>query len=287
MGGSNLVDGWGISANVIPFRYAAVQTRSWTPVPNCQRLGGMGRYDDKRVVITGGSSGLGLATAKHLMNEGARVLITGRTPEKLAEAGRQLGGDAVAVESDTSSLPQIDALAERVKVEFGTVDALVVNAGIGSFDPFDAVTEETWDDVFAINTKGPFFTVQRLAPLLTEGSSVILNTSIANQTGWDALSVYSASKAALRSMARTLGRELLPRKIRVNAISPGSIDTGKLEKELPAERAEQLKAQFTATNPMGRWGHPDEFAQAVAFLAFDATFMVGIELVIDGGYSQL
>jgi NAD(P)-dependent dehydrogenase (short-subunit alcohol dehydrogenase family) len=248
---------------------------------------GMGRYEGKTVVITGGSSGLGLATAQHLVDEGAHVLITGRTWTTLADAGRRLGDNAICVESDTSSLPEIDALAERVKAEFGTVDALVVNAGIGSFDPFDAVTEHTYDEVFAINTKGPFFTVQKLAPLLTNGGSVILNTSIANQTGWDALSVYSASKAALRSMARTLGRELLPRNVRVNAISPGSIDTGKLEKELPAERAAQLKAEFTATNPMGRWGHPDEFARAVAFLAFDATFMVGIELIIDGGYSQL
>ncbi|MDF2825958.1 MAG: short-chain dehydrogenase, partial [Mycobacterium sp.] len=130
-------------------------------------------------------------------------------------------------------------------------------------------------------------TVQKLAPLLADGGSIILNTSIANQTGWDALSVYSASKAALRSMARTLGRELLPRNIRVNAISPGSIDTGKLDKELPPDRAAEVKARFTATNPMGRWGRADEFAAAVAFLAFEATFMVGIELVIDGGYSQL
>jgi len=252
-----------------------------------RRLDGMGRYEGKRIAITGGTSGLGLATAQHLIDEGARVLITGRTPSAVAAAGRQLGDNAVAVESDTSSLPQIDALADRVKAEFGTVDALVVNAGIGSFDPFDAVTEQTYDEVFAINTKGPFFTVQRLAPLISEGGSVILNTSIANQTGWPALSVYSASKAALRSMARTFGKELLPRNIRVNAISPGSIDTGKLEKELPPERAAELRAEFTATNPMGRWGHPDEFARAVAFLAFDATFMVGIELVIDGGLSQL
>jgi NAD(P)-dependent dehydrogenase (short-subunit alcohol dehydrogenase family) len=246
----------------------------------------MGRYDGKNVVITGGSSGLGLATAQHLVDEGARVLITGRTPETLEDAGRRLGGNAVTVQSDASSLSEIDALADRVEAEFGTVDALFVNAGIGSFDPFDAVTEQTFDEVFAINTKGPFFTVQKLAPLLAEGSGVVLTTSTANQAGWDALSVYSASKAALRSMARTLSRELLPRRIRVNAISPGSIDTGKLEKEVP-ERAAQLKAEFTASNPMGRFGHPDEFAPAVAFLAFDATFVAGVELVVDGGDSQL
>jgi NAD(P)-dependent dehydrogenase (short-subunit alcohol dehydrogenase family) len=246
----------------------------------------MSRYDGKNVVITGGSSGLGLAAAQYLVDNGARVLVTGRHRETLEDAGRRLGGNGIPVQSDTSSLPDIDALADRVRSEFGTVHALILNAGIGSFDPFDAVTEPTFDEVFAINVKGPFFTVQKLAPLLTEGSGVVLTTSIANQTGWDALSVYSASKAALRSMARTLSRELLPKGIRVNAISPGSIDTGKLEKEAP-DKATQLKAEFAASSPMKRWGHPDEFAPAVAFLAFDATFAAGIELVIDGGESQL
>jgi NAD(P)-dependent dehydrogenase (short-subunit alcohol dehydrogenase family) len=246
----------------------------------------MSRYDGKNVVITGGSSGLGLAAAQYLVDNGARVLVTGRHRETLEDAGRRLGGNGIPVQSDTSSLPDIDALADRVRSEFGTVHALILNAGIGSFDPFDAVTEPTFDEVFAINVKGPFFTVQKLAPLLAEGSGVVLTTSIANQTGWDALSVYSASKAALRSMARTLSRELLPKGIRVNAISPGSIDTGKLEKEAP-DKAAQLRAEFMASSPMKRWGHPDEFAPAVAFLAFDATYAAGIELVIDGGESQL
>lgn len=246
----------------------------------------MDRYDGKKVVLTGGSSGLGLAAAQYLVEHGAHVMVTGRHEDTLRAAARRLGDRAITVRSDASALADIDALAERVRAEFGTVDALVVNAGIGSFDPFDAVTEQTFDEVFAINAKGPFFTVQRLSPLLTDGSAVVLTTSIANQTGWDALSVYSASKAALRSMARTLSRELLPRGIRVNAISPGSIDTGKLEKEVP-ERAAQLKAEFTASSPMRRWGRPDEFAPAVAFLAFDATFVAGIELVVDGGQSQL
>lgn len=246
----------------------------------------MGRYDGKTVVLTGGSSGLGLAAAQFLVDNGAQVLVTGRHEETLRDAARQLGSRGIAVRSDTSVPADIEALAERVGAEFGAVDALVVNAGIGSFDPFLAVTEQTFDEVFAINTKGPFFTVQRFVPLLSEGAGVVLTTSIANQTGWDALSVYSASKAALRSMARTLSRELLPRGIRVNAVSPGSIDTGKLEKEVP-ERAAELKTEFTASSPMRRWGRPDEFAPAVAFLAFDATFAAGIELVVDGGQSQL
>lgn len=246
----------------------------------------MSRYDGRNVVITGGSSGLGLAAAQLMTSEGARVLVTGRTPGTLDDARRALGDNGIAVRSDTSSLNDIDALVERVGDELGTVDALVVNAGVGSFDSFDAVTEQTFDEVFAINTKGPYFTVQRLAPLLVDGASVVLTTSIANQTGWDRLSVYSASKAAVRSLARTLSSELLPRGIRVNAISPGSIDTGKLEKEVP-ERAAQLKAAFTESSPMHRWGRPDEFAPAVVFLAFDATYVAGIELIVDGGESQL
>lgn len=246
----------------------------------------MGRYDGKNVVITGGSSGLGLAAARYLVQQGARVMVTGRNQETLDDAARFLGDRGITVASGAGSLTAIDALATRVRADFGTIDALIVNAGIGSFDAFVDVTEETFDQVFAINTKGPFFTVQKLAPLLNRGSGVVLTTSIANQTGWDALSVYSASKAAVRSMARTLSRELLPRGIRVNAISPGSIDTGKLEKEAP-EKAAALKAEFEASSPMQRWGHPDEFAPAVAFLAFDATFVAGIELVVDGGESQL
>lgn len=247
----------------------------------------MGRYNGKNVVVIGGSSGLGLATAQLLADDGARVMVTGRHQETLEDAGRRLGGNAVTVRSDVGSLPEIDALADRVKAEFGTVDALLVNAGIGSYDPFDAVPEQTYDEVFTINTKGPFFTVQKLAPLLAEGSGVVLTTSIVNVLAYDAVSVYSASKAALRSMARTLARELLPRKIRVNAVSPGPIDTGKLEKELPAERAAQMKAEFAASNPMLRFGRPDEFARAAAFLAFDATFTTGAELAVDGGHSQL
>lgn len=247
----------------------------------------MSRYDDKNVVITGGSSGLGFVTAQLLVNEGARVIVTGRTRTTLDDARRQLGDKAIAIQSDTSSLAEIDTLVERVNDEFGTVDALFVNAGIGSYDPFDAVTEQTYDEVFAINTKGPYFTVQKLVPLLTAGSGVVLTTSIVNVLGYDAVSVYSATKAALRSMARALARELLPRDIRVNAVSPGPIDTGKLEKELPADRAAGMKAEFAASNPMQRFGHPDEFARAAVFMAFDATFTTGAELAVDGGHSQL
>ncbi|MFJ4335724.1 glucose 1-dehydrogenase [Streptomyces sp. NPDC088935] len=246
-----------------------------------------GKYEGKHVVITGGSSGFGLATARLLVDEGARVLLTGRNQATLDAAREQLGTNAVAVRSDASSLTDIDALTDRVRTEFGTVDALFANAGVNGFAPFEETTEELFDDILRINAKGPYFTVQKLAPLLAEGSGVVLTTSVANVLGLPALSAYAASKAALRSMTRSLARELLPRKVRVNAVSPGPIDSGILEKSMPREAAEQTKAQMAADNPMLRMGSPDEVAKAVAFLAFEATFTTGTELAVDGGGSQL
>jgi NAD(P)-dependent dehydrogenase (short-subunit alcohol dehydrogenase family) len=247
----------------------------------------MGKYDGKHIVITGGSSGFGLTTAKLLADEGARVLFTGRTEATLEAARNELGDNAIAVRSDAGSVADIEALADRVKAEFGTVDALFVNAGINAFAPFEATTEELYDQVFAINAKGAYFTVQKLAPLLGEGAGVVLTTSVANILGIPMISAYAASKAALRSMTRGLARELLPRKIRVNAISPGPIDTGILDRSLPAEAAEQAKAQMTAENPMLRFGDPLEVTKAALFLAFDATYTTGAELPVDGGGSQI
>jgi NAD(P)-dependent dehydrogenase (short-subunit alcohol dehydrogenase family) len=247
----------------------------------------VGKYEGKNVVITGGSSGLGLATAQLLVGEGARVLITGRKQAALDAARDQLGDNASALRSDASSLPDIDALADRVKAEFGTVDALFANAGVNGFAPFEATSEELLDELLTINTKGPYFTVQKLVPLLAEGSGVVFTTSVVNVLGLPELSAYAASKAALRSMTRSLARELLPKKIRVNAVSPGPIDTGILEKTMPPEAVEQTKAQMAADTPMLRVGTPDEIAKAVAFLAFDATFTTGAELAVDGGGSQL
>ncbi|WP_394437435.1 SDR family oxidoreductase [Streptomyces sp. SGAir0957] len=247
----------------------------------------MNKYAGKRVVITGGSSGLGLVTAQLLVDEGARVLITGRDQEALDTARHRLGERALAVRSDAASLPDVDALADRVKAEFGTVDALFVNAGINGFAPLEATSEELFNQLMAVNTKGPYFTVQKLAPLLAEGSGVVLTTSVANVLGLPMLSAYAAGKAAVRSMTRSMARELLPRKIRVNAISPGPIDSGILEKTMPAEAAARTKAQMAAENPMGRLGDPAEVARAVLFLAFEATFTTGAELAVDGGGSQL
>jgi NAD(P)-dependent dehydrogenase (short-subunit alcohol dehydrogenase family) len=247
----------------------------------------MGKYDGRSVVITGGSSGFGFTTAKLLVDGGARVLITGRGQAALDSARERLGDNAVAVRSDAASLSDIDVLADRAKAEFGVLDALFVNAGVTRFMPFEAMTEEVYDELFAINAKGAYFTVQKLVPLLREGSGVVLTTSVANVKGLPMISAYAAAKAALRSMTRSLARELLPRKIRVNAISPGPIDTGILEKALPKEAAEQTRAEMTANNPMLRFGDPREIAKAVEFLAFDATYTTGAELAVDGGASQL
>ncbi|MFI7040627.1 SDR family oxidoreductase [Microbispora rosea] len=248
---------------------------------------GMGQYSDKNVVITGGSSGMGLAVAELLVQGGARVVITGRSQATLDAARKRLGENAVAVRGDVASLSDLDTLAGRVKSELGSIEALFVNAGIAPLTPLESTTEEVYDELFAINVKGAFFTVQKLAPLLSTNAGVVLTTSIANVIGMVDTSVYAAGKAALRSMARTFSRELLPRGIRVNAISPGPIDSGILETMMSKEAASRFRAERIASNPMGRYGTVEEFAKAAAFLAFDATYTTGIELAVDGGETQL
>ncbi|MFF8101445.1 SDR family oxidoreductase [Streptomyces sp. NPDC014986] len=247
----------------------------------------MGEYSDKNAVITGGGSGMGFAMARLLVDGGARVVITGRSRATLDAARERLGGNAVAVRGDVASLPDLDALADRVKDELGTLDALFVNAGIAPPTPFGSTTEEAYDELFAINVKGAFFTVQKLAPLLGTGAGVVLTTSAANVIGMRETSVYAAGKAALRSMARSLSSELLPRGIRVNAVSPGPVDTGILDSAMTPEAAERFKAERVADNPMRRFGTPEEVARAAVFLAFDATYTAGAELAVDGGVTQL
>ncbi|WP_407559376.1 SDR family oxidoreductase [Mycobacterium paraintracellulare] len=247
----------------------------------------MTQYGGRRVVITGGTSGLGLATAKLLLDKGARVLVTGRSKAAVQSASEALGPNAIAIQSDATSMLDIDALAGRAKAEFGSVDLLFVNAGSTRFVPFESMSEAVYDDLLTLNTKAPYFTVQRFVPLMAEDSAVVLTTSVVNVMGLPLVSAYSASKAALRSMARTLAVELLPRGIRVNAVSPGPIDTTILAKAMPPQNAEQTKHQMAQDNPMKRLGHPDEVAKAVAFLAFEATYTTGAELAVDGGASQL
>lgn len=245
-------------------------------------------YEAKRAVIIGGTSGMGLATAKMLLDGGARVQVTGRSQAGLESAKNELGGNAIVASSDARSLTDIDALAAQVKTEFDTIDLLFVNAGFSIPTPFASVTEAVYDEMFSLNAKGPFFAVQKLAPLINAGGSVVLTTSVANVKGLPGQATYGAAKAALRSFARVLAAELLPQGIRVNAVSPGPIDTPILDKVFPDKNvAAQVREKTVGMIPMKRFGTSDEIAKAVLFLAFEATFTTGTEIPVDGGWSQL
>jgi NAD(P)-dependent dehydrogenase (short-subunit alcohol dehydrogenase family) len=242
-------------------------------------------YEGKRIVITGGTSGIGLATAKVLIAGGARVLVTGRTPASLEAARAALGAGAIVEASD--AIADIDTLVERAAAELGGVDLLVLNAGATLVASVEETTEAEYDNQFDLNTKAPFFTLQKFLPLMPAGSAVVLTTTVSNVKGIASTSVYSATKAALRSMTRTFARELASRGIRVNAVSPGPIDTGILERTMPADQARHFLTQMAADNPMHRLGYPEEVAKAIVFLGFDATYTTGTELAVDGGASQL
>lgn len=247
----------------------------------------MGRYTNKIAVVTGGSTGIGFATARHVAAEGAKVIITGRHEESLARAAAEIGPQAIPLVADTSKLADIDRLVGKVK-ELGGLDFLFVNAGIARMSPLEAESEASYDQVLNVNTKGAYFTVQKLAPHIHEGGSVVLNTSVVNVKGFPAMSAYSASKAALRSLARTFATELLPRKIRVNAVSPGPIETPIFDKMgIPEEAKADTARQFTEVVPMKRFGRAEEVARAALYLGFEATFTTGAELPVDGGLSQL
>ena len=248
----------------------------------------MNTFKNKIAVIIGGTSGMGLATAKMLLDGGARVLVTGRSKAGLESAQKEIGKDALVVSSDARSLTDIVALASRVKAEFDTFDLLYVNAGFPLFAPLEKTTEAMYDEMFNLNAKGPFFAVQKLAPLMNQGGAVVLTTAAPTGKGMPNLAAYLASKTALRSFTRVLAAELLPREIRVNAVAPGPIDTPIIGKAFPEEgAAAHVKERTVGTNPMKRLGMPEEIAKAVLFLAFDATFTTGAELPVDGGWSQL
>jgi NAD(P)-dependent dehydrogenase (short-subunit alcohol dehydrogenase family) len=249
----------------------------------------MGKLEGKVAVITGGNSGIGLATAKEFKEQGARVVITGRDQQTLDEAKREIGGDVLAVRSDTSSLTEIDQLFAAVKEKFGRIDVLFVNAGVGKFAPVEAVTEELFDSIMDINFKGAYFTIQKSLPLLNDNASIVLNASINAYIGMPNSSVYAASKAALITLARTLSAELVGRGIRVNVVSPGPVATPILGRMgMPPEVLEETAKSIQAQVPMKRFGRPEEIAKTVLFLASnDSSFLLGTEIVVDGGMSQL
>jgi NAD(P)-dependent dehydrogenase (short-subunit alcohol dehydrogenase family) len=248
----------------------------------------MARYQGKTAVITGGTTGIGFSTAKLLVSEGAKVVITGRTAATVESAEKELGAGARGVVADTSKVADLDRLVEVAKAQLGHVDFVFVNAGIAKFAPFEATDEKLWDEQHDINVRGAFFAVQKLVPLVPEGGSIVLDASIVALKGFAGTSAYAASKAALRSLGRTLAAELLPRGIRVNVVSPGPITTPIFEKSnVPAEARPAMAEQFREAVPMKRFGLPEEVARAAAFLAFEATFTTGADLPVDGGVGQV
>jgi NAD(P)-dependent dehydrogenase (short-subunit alcohol dehydrogenase family) len=255
----------------------------------------MNKLEGKVAVITGGSSGIGLATAQRFASDdGAYVFITGRRQSELDAAVKQIGknnyNNVTGVQGDVSNLADLDRLYARVKEQKDRIDILFANAGVGEFAPLGEISEAHFDKTFGINVKGLLFTVQKALPLFQDGGgSIILNVSIASSKGFETSSVYSATKAAIRSFARIWTADLKQRKIRVNAISPGPIDTPIFSSVVQTEeQIEQIKTNLVASVPMGRMGSPDEIAKAVSFLASDdSSYVTGIELFVDGGMAQI
>jgi NAD(P)-dependent dehydrogenase (short-subunit alcohol dehydrogenase family) len=248
----------------------------------------MNRLLNKRTLITGGTTGIGLETARQFLAEGARVAVTGSNPETLAAARQSLGPEVLVIASDAGSIAAQKTLAAEIQLAFGGLDAVFINAGVGDFRPIEAFDEAGFDRLFAINLKGPYFLIQALLPLLAKPASIVLNTSINAHIGMPNSSLYAATKAGLLTLARTLSGELIGRGIRVNAISPGPVATpiyGKLG--LPPEAVQGMAAQILAQIPAGRFGEPVEIAKAAVFFASDeSSFTVGSELIIDGGMSN-
>jgi NAD(P)-dependent dehydrogenase (short-subunit alcohol dehydrogenase family) len=249
----------------------------------------MKRLEGKVAVVTGGNSGIGLATATRLQQEGARVAISGRSKKTLDEAVKAIGSGVLAVQADVAKLADLDKLFTEVSQKLGKIDVLFVNAGIAKFAPLAETSEGTYDEQFEINTKGAYFTIQKAIPLLNDGASIILNTSVADIKGQIGASAYAATKAALRSFARTAAAELAGRSIRVNTVAPGPIVTpiyGRMG--LPKEAVDEFAKQIGTKVPLKRFGQPEEVAATVAFLASqDASYITGVEINVDGGWGQI
>jgi len=249
----------------------------------------MNKLEGKIALITGGNSGIGLATAKQFVNEGAYVFITGRREPELAAAAKEIGRNVTSVRGDVANFGNLDHLFAQIKREKGKLDIVFANAGVAKFAPFGTITEEFYDSIFDINVKGLLFTVQKALPLLPDGASIILNASIVASKGLPTNSVYAATKAAVRSFARTWTTDLKERRIRVNAVSPGSTDTPGLKDLLASTETGQQRLKMISNSiPLGRLGTPDEIAKAVVFLASDdSSYITGTELFVDGGFAQV
>jgi NAD(P)-dependent dehydrogenase (short-subunit alcohol dehydrogenase family) len=249
----------------------------------------MCKLQGKIALVTGGNSGIGLATAKQFVNEGAYVFITGRREAELAEAAKVIGRNVTGVQGDASNLGDLDRLFAQIERDKGRLDIVFANAGAAKYAPLGSISEELYDSIFDINVKGLLFTVQKALPLMPDGAAIILNASIVASKGLAANSVYSATKAAVRSFARTWTTDLKARRIRVNAVSPGSTDTPGLSNLLASSQVgEERRKKIANAVPLGRLGTPDEIAKAVVFLASDdASYITGTELFVDGGFAQV
>lgn len=249
----------------------------------------MNKFNEKVVVITGGNSGMGFETAKKFISHGAKVVITGRNEETLKHAQSELGKNSLGLSVDVTNMQDLDLLVSKTKDHFGRVDVLFANAGLGEMRSIQDTDESTYDRIMNTNVKGLFFTVQKFLPILKDGSSIILNSSIVNNKGMENFSVYNASKAAVRSFARSLTNDLKSRSIRVNSVSPGPIDTPFFSKtELSEEEIAQIGPAIAAQVPMGRFGTSEEIAETVLWLASDkSSYVTGIDLPVDGGMGQI
>ena len=246
---------------------------------------GSARFEGKVALVTGGNSGIGLAVAQGLVDEGARVVIVGRNAETVAASAARLGAAAHGIVADTSSLADLDRVIEATR-EFGggRIDVLFANAGVGTFGPLAATTEAMFDTTFDTNVKGVYFTVQKAVPLMATGGAIVLNASVAAGKGNPLGSVYGATKAAVRSLGRTIAAELVERGIRVNVVSPGPIETPIFDRAMTPQQVADLKVAWAARNPMKRFGTTDEVTAAVLFLASDAaSYITGVDLLVDGG----
>jgi NAD(P)-dependent dehydrogenase (short-subunit alcohol dehydrogenase family) len=278
-------------------RHSAIRSRSFTPEVWCDRISislghaeeYMGKLEGKIALVTGGNSGIGLATARQFVREGAYVFITGRRDAELAAAVKQIGENVTGVQGDVSNVADLDRLLAQIKREKGKLDIVFVNAGVARYAALGAISEEFFDSIFDTNVKGVLFTVQKALPLLSDGASIILNASMVGSKGLPAYSVYSATKAAVRSFARTWTTDLKERRIRVNAVSPGTIDTPAARNLLTSsDVGEERKKMIAESVPLGRFGTPDETAKAVVFLASaDSSYVTGAELFVEGGFAQV